>query len=506
MVIQIIDRTAGKVEFSSPRSSIAARLSSRERTALSVKALARSEPITQLASDNGVSRRFIYKQAAKADKALKKAFDSTAEDANVLFHLPVTKRWIQQFVLAQILIGHTSYRGVMEILDIMFDYRDISIGGIHNIVRAAVSKARTINAAGDLSRIRVGAHDEIYQAGTPVLVGVDVESTYCYLLAAEDHCDETTWGVHLLDLHDAGLSPDFTIGDGGRALRAGQAAAWENIPCHGDIFHILRDIGALAYFLENRASGCTSAREKLERKMQRAKKRNRGQTFSKKLAVVRQQEAETTELARDIRIMADWLQRDILSLAGPNLQTRRELFDFVVGELRVREHLCSHRIRSVRRALENQRDNLLAFAGVLDQKLADIATCFDVPTFLVHAVCELQGMDKTGPFFWEHENRIRKKLRSTFYDIERAVKEAMADTPRASSIVENLNSRLRNYFFLRRHIGNEYLDLLQFFINHRRFLRSDRPERVGKSPKELLSGESHPSWLELLGFELFQRN
>jgi hypothetical protein len=75
-----------------------------------------------------------------------------------------------------------------------------------------------------------------------------------------------------------------------------------------------------------------------------------------------------------------------------------------------------------------------------------------------------------------------------------------------SSVVENLNSRLRNYFFLRRHIGNDYLHLLRLFLNHRRFRRSDRPERIGKSPAELLNALRHPHWLELLGFQRFQQN
>ena len=72
-------------------------------------------------------------------------------------------------------------------------------------------------------------------------------------------------------------------------------------------------------------------------------------------------------------------------------------------------------------------------------------------------------------------------------------------TVRASSVVENLNSRLRNYFFLRRHLGPDYLHLLQFFLNHRRFLRSEHPERVDHSPAELLTGQPHAHWLELLG-------
>jgi hypothetical protein len=44
-------------------------------------------------------------------------------------------------------------------------------------------------------------------------------------------------------------------------------------------------------------------------------------------------------------------------------------------------------------------------------------------------------------------------------------------------LVENLNSRLRTYFTLRRHLGNSYLELLRFFLNHHRFLRSRHVER-----------------------------
>jgi hypothetical protein len=59
---------------------------------------------------------------------------------------------------------------------------------------------------------------------------------------------------------------------------------------------------------------------------------------------------------------------------------------------------------------------------------------------------------------------------------------------------------------LRRQLGPDYLALLQFFLIHRRFLRSEHPERVGKSPAELLTGVGHAHWLELLGHTRFSRN
>lgn len=54
--------------------------------------------------------------------------------------------------------------------------------------------------------------------------------------------------------------------------------------------------------------------------------------------------------------------------------------------------------------------------------------------------------------------------------------------------------------------GQGYLDLLRFFLKRRAFARGERPEREGKSPMEPMTGEPHPHWLELLGFERFRHS
>jgi hypothetical protein len=64
---------------------------------------------------------------------------------------------------------------------------------------------------------------------------------------------------------------------------------------------------------------------------------------------------------------------------------------------------------------------------------------------------------------------------------------------------------LRHYFSLRRQLGPSYLHLLRFFLNHHPYRRSRRPERVGKSPAQLL-GHDHPHWLAMLGYQRFARN
>jgi len=226
------------------RPAPAARLGPDERKDLALHVLVRARPVTRVAAELHVSRKFAYRQAAKASDALDAAFDPSVEDDTILFQLPVTKKWIES----------------------------------------------------------------------------------------------------------------------------------------ADVFHPLRELGQLTTYLENRASGLNTALQRLQRKMERAKKKGRGNTLSKKLAVTCEEEAKAAELARDVRTLSDRMRNDILSLAGPEQPARRELFDFVAGtsgplcgvppyrveELRARESLCPHRIRPVRRSLQNQLDDLLAFAAVLD--------------------------------------------------------------------------------------------------------------------------------------------
>ena len=200
-----------------------------------------------------------------------------------------------------------------------------------------------------------------------------------------------------------------------------------------------------------------------------------------------------------MRTLVHWLRHDVLALAGPDLAIRRELFDFLVAELAAREPEDPRRIRPVRVALQNQRDDLLAFAGVLDVELADVARVLAVPEPLVREALVLRRVPTTSPAYWQGWNRLRAQLGGRFHALVAAVDRAMADTPRSSALVENLNSRLRTYFTLRRHLGGAYLDLLRFLLNHRRFLRSRHAERRGKSPRELLTGQAHPHWLTLLG-------
>jgi len=475
----------------------AAKLRESDRKDLAIQALAQSATISDLAARHGVSRKFVHQQTHKAVAALDGAFLSVTPDHEVLFALPVTRAWLRQVIVGLTLICRSSYRGVVEFLHDLLGL-PVSIGTVHHVLQSATRQADIINRQQDLSGIRVGLHDEIFHGATPVLAGVDAASTYCYLLAAEERRDADTWGVHLLDAAQQGLDPDYTIADAGQGLRAGQKAAWGHTPCHGDVFHIQRQCEGLANRLSRLSKGATSRRKTLQAKINPTHQPGPDDQLATLLDLARQTEAQASWLARDIRTLTKWLSHDVLVLAGPDLATRRELLDFIVAELAAREPEDPRRIRLVRVALQNQRDDLLAFAGVLDEKLAGIAQAHAISEPLVRDACVLHRLPTTSPVYWQGWNRLRAQIGVKFHALFAAVSRAMADTPRSGSLVENLNSRLRSYFTLRRHLGGSYLDLLRFFLNHRRFLRSRRAERQGKSPRELMTGSGHPHWLTLL--------
>ena len=205
---------ASRSESAGPAAKCPARrLPGAARQNLAIRLLGGTQP-TELAATNGVSRKFLYRQAHKAETALDEAFADKVDESDVLFHLPVTAEWLDQFILGQVLICHASFRGVKEFMRDMLGV-PVSIGTVHNVVMEAVESARALNAAEHLANVRVGAHDEIFQARQPVLVGADVDSTYCYLLSAENSRDGDTWALRLMELSDKNLRPDYTVADGG---------------------------------------------------------------------------------------------------------------------------------------------------------------------------------------------------------------------------------------------------------------------------------------------------
>jgi hypothetical protein len=484
-------------------------LTSSQRQNIGIQALKGNTPIANVAKDYGVSRKFVYQQKEKALEGISKAFKKQPSNDKILFYIPVTKSWLFQVVLALIFICRASYQGVSEFFRDIFDCH-ISKGTIHNIVHEHLKTAKKINDEQDLSCVQQGLHDEIYQCGNPVLVGCCARSTYCYLLSLEDTCDANSWGVHLLDLREKqGLNLEFTVIDGGKAARCGQKEAWPQTPAHGDVFHALKPFSEMVAYLENRALNALKTAEDFRHKIRG--RRGQWKDVDKRMALyekflkAEKASEDALNLNGDVKTLYEWLKNDVLALIGPSYPIRQELLAFIAEELSKREHL-SHKIAPIRTYLENHKDNLLEFMPIMQSYFDAISHESEVHLSVVMAMYELQGFPPSSPKRWQKYVELQKQLGGKFYWIESLINDVLKMTVRANSLVENLNSRLRTYFTLRKELGDEYLGFLQFFLNHRRFMRSECPERVGKSPAELLTGKQHQHWLEMLGFQLFKKS
>ena len=442
--------------------------------------------ISPLARQTGTSRKFIRQQRDKARAALDEAFEPLPRDAEVLFYLPVTKAWLCQFVLVLIFTCRASYRRVQDVMNALVD-TNISMGSIHNLIVATHTQIAAIHQNEDLRAIRIGAHDEIFHHRRPVLAGVDVQTGDCYELGDYGSADGDTWALALMDLQDKGLTLDHAIADFGKGLRAGHAQALPDVPLWADHFHVLAPLSELSRYLESKAYKAIERAESVEKKMRRARACADGKRHSRNLGHKRQQAREAIELFDDVALLIRWLHRDVLSLCGPSAPERQMLFDFITDELRGRSHR-SRRIKAVVSLLETVRDEALLFARHLDEKMAVVASEQGVELWWVCQVMRCEGLGARSQGYFERQSELRAVLGHKFWAVREAVVEVLRSLKRGSGDVEGLNGQLRSYFELRRVLGDKWLEMLRFYLNHHRQRRSRRPDGSGKSPAERLCG------------------
>ncbi|MFK8186660.1 MAG: hypothetical protein AB8B99_25065 [Phormidesmis sp.] len=322
--------------------------------------LSRSQPISHLAATHQVSRKFVYQQGDTAQQALNESFVPSQEADDVLFTLLVTKNWLYQLILGLVLICHSSYRNVMELFRALFD-----------LICRSVLALSTIDFKPPQQK---------------PLKSITVKTCRALRLAFKMRYIRLTnlcWSV---------------------SMRLQRTA---------NVFHIQHQFEQVANRLARQAQGETTRRIKLEKKIAQATLTDK---MTQKLTIqqvkVKRREAELVTRARDVKILLQWLEHDVMPLAGPALAVRQELYDFIVAELKQRAGKSYPSTRKLRTALHNQRDQLLPFAGVLDQKLTDIAQRFKLPLQAVRDVCLLYRKPNT---YWTTLRMARREELPNFW-------------------------------------------------------------------------------------------
>ena len=409
----------------------------------------------------------------------------------VLYTLPVTNKWLEQFILVLHMVGQSSYRRIRLASQWLLDNR-LSLDNIHHTITKNDGSIAKIHAAESLSNIDCGANDELFQNNVPILTGAHPYSLYCYLLRREPHRDGVTWGVNLLDLKNKGYDPSFAVADNDQGLRKGHELVSPTLPLRGDHYHILKTLGNLTRHLSNK---CRSIETAVVMAMEAGEP-------SKELS---QSLANFESITKTMKTLIGWLRMDVLRIEGPDYQERSMLYDFIVEEIGAIEHHYPEKISKIRCTLIKQKPVLLNFVEGMSEAITLVANQYKVSPKICWQVCELLRYQPGRQKQVEKETYLRQQLRGKYYHVYQAIAQIVKTTIRTSSCVENYNSRIRPYFVLRKSVDQPFLNRLRFYLNHSLFLDSSIPERRGKTPSELLQNKKHPCWLEMLGYSMFKR-
>ena len=469
---------------------------------MALSALRGKQTVATISKTHGCSRTTVYKQHDKALAAANKVFES--DDDTASFHFPVTKDVIKKIVTALVLICKSSYRDCLSFLKSIFDY-SLSLGSVFSIIEECAEKAAPINQSYDLKSIKTSAADEIFHRNKPFLATVDIDSRFCPLLVKADARDYETWGIHLLDLESRGYAPDTAILDGAKGLVKGHAISLPGTTIRHDHFHILKDLKDCGRFLSNKEASQATAALCLYRKVEAASAAEKKKEITGSLSSALANLTLLEKTRASFSLLVQWLQHDVLQLAGHPPKERALLYDFIVSEMMALSVQHPHRLSEIVTSLVTRRDALLDVANTLNEAFCALANKYTLSVSIIWEICYTARYDANSVKYGLKSCALESLIGPDYDAIEDEVLLILEGTHRCSSMVENFNSRLRPYLDEKKEVTQKTLDLVQFYLNHKPFVRSHHKHLVNKTPAEALTGVAHKPWLEMLGFTEFQR-
>ena len=452
------------------------------------------QSIEEIATESGMNRSYIYEQKKKVKAYIEgiiEGIDETQEETQVIVMTTTLKK---RLILSMALDCASSIEGIQRALESSLRIK-ASIGYISGVIKEAASHAQAFDDAISLEGIRQGANDEIFQCGVPVLTGIDAESGYAYLLEeAKDRTSET-WQLYMEDCKDRGLALETTINDGGSGLNAGIPKAFPEIIIQGDTFHAAYGMGKEISKAERKAEAAIKAEAELEKRVQGPRPQ---QKTIEKLEKIKPETDGLINVCDTLSILFCWLKM-LLGFSGYSMSDTLELITFVLDEMQKVSVKFPGIIKEADK-IRNILPSLLTFISRLEKAFETCAESYGIPLDVFQAMYRQLAYGAQSFDFLEIEYSLWDKLKDDYSMVRELFAQQLKNVKKASSLVENLNGRIRKYMDVKRVVPTGFFVLMKVYFNMRRYRRSRCPERVGKSPLELLTGESHADFLDALGY------
>lgn len=402
------------------------------------------------------------------------------------------EHFYEKMIISLALDGTASEEGIQRILENNFQ-KHVSIGKISNILNQAARRAAEFDESVDLSGIRQGANDEIFQCGNPVLTGVDADTGYVYLLQPAADRTADTWENAMKSCKSRNLELDVSISDFGTGLLGGIPKAFPNACIQPDLFHFLMEIGKEISSQERRVYAMLADYYKCEEAL--SGKRVHEKTFQKLLSL---EENLSPAIERCDRLLTlyHWL-REMTRYQGYCYPDVLSLCYWILDQMEDTSGITD----KLRKVLAKTRRNLpdvLIYLERAEKVLREYAMKKGYPEETFVLMYRMQGYHPGSQEYRSADRRLRHILKKKYADAYLEIEGILKGVKRASSLVENVNGRLRRYMNLKRMIPEKFLTLLKVYFNTKKYRRSRKAEHVGKSPLELLTGQEHPDFYDIV--------
>ena len=409
----------------------------------------------------------------------------------------ITPDFVKRCVTALTCYCRSPLEGMVEFFDRVVGHH-VSKGSIGRILRETSEKAEAFDRSVTLDTVREIAADEIFQQGKPALTCVDLETHYVVMMEpARDRAGET-WKAALEEQKTRGLSPEACVSDAGTGLLKGVPAAFPGIEMQLDAFHALRDIGVHIRKVERKSFSLFAQLEHLEEKLRNPKAKEDTRKQYAELWTQWETELQRTEI---LDILFSWL-REYTGFSGYGYDKSLALCGWILDEMSALYPEKEDLLKAVRK-FRNRLPALLRFLRRLEEKTREAALSFPA-----HPRAFQLLYNQTAYHYQSEEYRfMEKKLFSIFgqriFEARDMLSSTLRSVFRASSLIENLNGRLRPFMDLKREVPEPLFILLKVFFNTKKDRRPRNRNWKGTSAIDRLTGQSCPEFLDLL---LGQRN
>jgi hypothetical protein len=202
------------------------------------------------------------------------------------------------------------------------------------------------------------------------------------------------------------------------------------------------DMNEMRRFMYNKTKSIETAVKTIIKRLNKPGNKGKRKELQTLLKKTKKQKQLYDYLFETVSVLIEWMRFDILQKPGYTPTVRQELYDFIVSELYKLEKVHPHRIRKVRRSLKKNKNKILGFLEVLDDKFSDIAEEFGCSINVIWQICHMQKYSTQGKKYLRSKLCMYLRLGTKLPAIEQAVDAAIDSTETSSSMIENFNSRL----------------------------------------------------------------